>query len=284
MMRAVASLLLALALAHGAWAETGSNMPFQGRIKATLSGFTDDHPGSLPKRNKPYETIPDFALPDPARATVVIYSHGTSNSQEEENCSAPGNDVPPSLRALTRDGVYIWYLCSRVALRTPPQQPERYVLWRMEEVADAIEMFLAAGVRPERLFLAGHSAGGWTSLMMARDWMGRLGGIIAYAPAFAGTRADARERPEWRGEARPRMVRRMLEARRMRALVFAYEADEFNRPQELRFLTDAYPDGVRMIRYHCDDEHDHASHVWDCRLDLSTEEVRRFVLGDSQRL
>lgn len=263
----------------GAGESAASPLPFQGRIRATLSGFTDAHPDSVPKRNKPYAEVPALALADPARATVVIWSHGTTDSTMRENCSAEGNAVPPSLRALEREGVYLWFVCSEVSLRATPETAGDFVYLRMDEVAEAIHAFLDLGVRPERIFLAGHSAGGWVSLMLARDWGERIGGIIAYAPAFARPRADIRRFPWFRREHMPRQVEEMRRARVMRALVFAYERDIFDRPQELRFLAETWPRTVRMVSYSCDAEHDHGSHIRDCRLDLSTAEVRRFVLG-----
>jgi hypothetical protein len=279
--RRLPALALALALAAGAaFGGTGSSPePLGGRIKAAMSGFTDDLPGSEPKRNKPYATIPAMTLPDPAHATVVIYSHGTSDSDVLESCSAPGNSIPPSLRALTSQGVYIWYVCSQVALKTTKENAGEFIYLRMEEVSGAIVAFTRLGVPLDHIFLAGHSAGGWTSLMLAQEWGGRIGGIIAYAPAFARKRADITRFPFWRKEVMPRQEKAMVSAKSIRALVFAYDRDEFDRPQELKFLTDAYPDAVQLVHYSCDAEHDHMSFIKDCELDRSTEAVREFVLG-----
>lgn len=47
----------------------------------------------------------------------------------------------------------------------------------------------------------------------------------------------------------------MLFTKRIEALVFAYEDDGFNRPQDLKFLTDAYPKSLQMIGYHCGEGH-----------------------------
>jgi pimeloyl-ACP methyl ester carboxylesterase len=278
--RRLAAFLVALLLATSAVAETGSSpVPGTGRIKATLSGFSDDLPGALPKRNRPYATIPVLTLPDPATATVVIYSHGTTDSERPENCNVRGNAVPPSLRALTKAGVYIWYVCFERAMRTPKDNPGAFIYARMEEVSDAVRAFVALGVKPGRIFLAGHSAGGWTSLMLGREWGDEIGGIVAYAPAFARKRTDIARFPIWRKEVMPKQAAEMIRAGHLRALVIAYERDAFDRPQELRFLTEAYPDTVTLLSYTCDAEKDHMSHIEDCALDRSTAAVREFVLG-----
>lgn len=250
----------------------------QGRIKATMTGFTDGLPGSLPKRNKPYETIPPLSLPDPATATVVIWSHGTANSQRLEYCSSPGNALPESVRALEEAGVYIYFVCSEVAVLSRPETAGRYIHLRMAEVDRAIRDIAGLGVPENRIFLAGHSAGAWTSLMLAADWGARIGGMIAFAPAFAGPR-DNPEYPWWREEARPRLIGEMLRAETIRALVFAYEADEYNRPADLAFLTETWPGGVELVAYGCDPANDHMSHLHDCRPDETARRIRDFVLG-----
>lgn len=259
-------------------AEDAAWVPFTGRIRAKLSGFTDAHPGSLPKRNAPCATIPPLTLPDPATARVVIWSHGTANSHVRENCSAEGNAVPPSLRALEAEGVFLWFVCSDVAVRTVRAPAGDYILKRMAEVSAAIEAFLALGVPARNIFLAGHSAGGMDRADAGEEWGGRIGGIIAHAPAFAGKR-DNPDHPFWRQEARPRLIAMMEEAETMRALVFASTDDAFNRPQELAFLTRRWPGGVQLIAYGCDPRNDHMSHLKDCRLKDSTAAVRTFVLG-----
>ncbi|MEL6233630.1 MAG: hypothetical protein AAFR46_04415 [Pseudomonadota bacterium] len=250
----------------------------QGKIKSTESGFTDALEGSEPKRNKPYETIPPIGLPDPASARVVIWNHGTTSSLQREACATEGNAPPPSIRALEDDGVHIYFLCSQVAVRARMQDLGRYIYLRMEEVDATIRALTALGVPADQIYLAGHSAGGWTALMMAKEWGGRIGGIIAFAPAFAGRR-DREDTREWLTEAQPRLIDDMKTAERMRALVYAYTDDAFNRPQELAFLTERWPDGVALIAYGCDPEADHGSHMNDCQAERTRAQIRRFVLG-----
>lgn len=274
------ALALLACLAGPAFAEGSASSATQsGTVRAVASGFTDDLPGAEPKRNRPYREVPALMLPDPATARVVIWSHGTSDSAKPENCNAAFNGVPPSLRALVAEGVHLWFECSGVSLRPSRENAGDHIYLRMGEVSAAVERFLALGVRPGNIFLAGHSTGGWVSLMLARAYGGRIGGIIAYAPAFARPRADIAKYPYWRKEVMPRQAAEIVAAPAIRALVFAYERDAFDRPQELAFLTERWPEAVRMVAYTCDAENDHASHMQDCELDRSTAEVRRFVLG-----
>ena len=97
-------------------------------------------------------------------------------------------------------------------------------------------LFCHEELQPKNLFLAGHSNGAWTALMMMKDVNTRFNGVIAFAPAFAGKRSEISFAPWWRNTTRPRQIKEMLTAPRMDALVFAYENDAFNRPQELQFL------------------------------------------------
>lgn len=152
---------------------------------------------------------------------------------------------------------------------------------RKVEINFAIDAFLARGVHPKHLFLAGHSNGAWTSLMMMRDVNKRFNGVIAYAPAFAGKRSESTIAPWWRRTVRPNQIKEMLKAPSMDALVFAYENDAYNRPQELRFLQDSYPlrntNGVDLISYDCGLRNAHQTFRNDCRQLETTRRIQSFV-------
>ena len=59
---------------------------------------------------------------------------------------------------------------------------------------------------------------------------------IIFAPAFAGPRHETKKYPWWREEARPAHIKEITKAKFIDVLVFAYEDDDFNRPEELKFL------------------------------------------------
>ena len=106
---------------------------------------------------------------------------------------------------------------------------------------------MEAGVAPEKIFLSGHSVGGWTALMAMPMVDRKFNTAIVFAPAFAGPRTEAVIYPIWRGEIWPKHVTKMTSFDQARTLVFAYDNDPFNRTTELQFLTDRYPHSVEII-------------------------------------
>jgi pimeloyl-ACP methyl ester carboxylesterase len=110
-----------------------------------------------------------------------------------------------------------------------------------------VERYRARGVPAQRIFLAGHSAGGWSSLMAARKSHAGFNAIVAFAPAFAGPRHEAAKFPWWRGQLLPEQIAYLKEAPRIEALIFAYSDDEFDRPEELAPL--AAIKGLRILAF-----------------------------------
>ena len=63
----------------------------------------------------------------------------------------------------------------------------------------------------------------------------------------------------------------MIKANTIKALVFAYEDDEFNRSQELKFLTEKYPNSVKLVSYKCGNGH-YTLHN-DCKLSKTKKQI-----------
>lgn len=112
--------------------------------------------------------------------------------------------------------------------------------------------------------------------MAAIEHGDRFNGAIAFAPSFAGPRDEIDVYPRWRREARPRQIAHMKTAGRLDALVFAYERDRFNRPEELRFLTETWPDSVQLIGYDCNGG-GHLTHLRDCREAATRHMIATFI-------
>lgn len=216
------------------------------------------------------------AIADPSRAVVIVYNHSTLQPRRREDCSAAHNAVPDSLRRLAMDRLYIYFLCSRALERLTPPTGD-YVDQRVDEITLALSRLRAEGVTPRRTFLAGHSAGAWAALMTAVDHGDAFNGIVAFAPTFAGPRSETDAHPQWRLKARPRQIRQMQRAPRMDALVFAYRGDPFNRPQDLSFLTEAWPGSVTLIGYGCNNAKPHLTHLRDCRQNETRQRIRAFI-------
>jgi len=211
-------------------------------------------------------------------ATVVIYLHGTKDPKRASDCDSWANQVPESI-AVLKDlpNTHILFLCSRSRDRGIEGS---FISKRAAEVEGVLDQLVAAGIQPARIFLAGHSAGGWVALMLMRDSAPKFNAAIAFGPACCGKREDEPYYPRWRTKIRPEQVTQMLEARQIRALVFAYEDDPFNRPQDLNFLTDKYPESVRLIGYDCGGGHN--THIDDCRLKDSGQIISEYIASRTQ--
>ena len=222
----LALLLAAVPLSSG-WAQDGRPPP----------------PSARPAQDAgPPETMPLPAAPD--KAVVVIFNHGTNRPQFRHVCNE-NRDVPGVMRDLAAaHGWLVHYLCS---LAIDGNEPASYTYKRADEILALVAAYRAKGVPAAHIFLAGHSAGGWSSLMAARKNHAGFNAILAFAPAFAGTRAEQARWPEWRGEFLPRQIAYLRQAPRIDALILAYSDDEFERPQDLKPL-ETIP-GINLVAF-----------------------------------
>ncbi|WP_259782391.1 alpha/beta fold hydrolase [Aestuariispira ectoiniformans] len=172
-----------------------------------------------------------FQIADPARKIVVIYNHGTARVDRPSACNK--RDTPEIWRDLTGETiagrtVYVYYLCSDVF-------GDDYIYHRAEEIEAALDLFRAKGVPAAQLFLAGQSAGAWSSMVVARKAPQKFNAIIATAPAFAG---------HWQGRSADLQawqdfeISEIKKMTQMKALIYAFEGDAYNRPRDLVFLAD----------------------------------------------
>jgi pimeloyl-ACP methyl ester carboxylesterase len=248
------------------------------QVESQHSGFLDDEHGATPIQLGYDGSRPTIQISDPKNTTVIVYTHGQRRPQQRGDCSSWVNQVPPSLKAIQSDQILIYYHCSTTVDRPLlPYMAGNWIYRRADELAVVIDELQKAGVSAEDIFLAGHSAGGWISLMAAREFGEKFNSVIAYAPAMAGRRSEKERYPIWRQEIRPRQIEDMLQADHIRALLFAYEDDPFERPQDLVFLTDAYPESLELIGYRCGSGH--VTHIRDCQQEQTTQAILRFI-GD----
>jgi len=215
---------------------------------------------------------PNVNLINGEELTIIIFSHGTYRPQKIENCTEKWNRIPSSLRILKKfKNTYFYYLCSRAI---DAGKTGSFIYKRKKEINKLLDQLISKGVRPENIFLTGYSAGGWTSLMMMDQVVEKFNSAIVFAPAFAGPRSETNKYPQWRKVERPRQVKQMIKANTIKALVFAYEDDEFNRSQELKFLTEKYPNSVKLVSYKCGNGH-YTLHN-DCKLSKTKKLIKEY--------
>ena len=109
---------------------------------------------------------------------------------------------------------------------------------------------------------------------------GKFNAAVVFAPAFAGKRSEIHQYPIWRKEIRPRQVKQMISYNEIEALIFAYKNDLFNRPQELQFLIEAFPNTIQLIGYKCNvspGKTGHTTHINDCWRSKTSELVRNYI-------
>lgn len=244
---------------------------------AAHTGFVTERSDLKPLAKAAVRTEPRFAIPDAGKRIVVIYNHGTSRPQVRENCAAYFNRVPDTLLALRKDNILVFKLCSTATEPRARSGVGTYIYGRMAEVERTIGQLRRAGVKSRHIFVAGHSAGGWTALMLKAKKPALFNAAIAFAPAFAGPRSEEAQYPWWRREARPRQIAEMTRAKALQALVFAYEDDPFNRPTDLAFLTRAFPTTVAFVPYGCAARRKHLIHHYDCRATDTTKRLLSYI-------
>ena len=237
--------------------------------KKNTSGFmlyNYPNPNNLAPISRTYKgKTPNISLINGTDLKIIIWSHGTDRPQKREKCYKWSNPIPNTLLILNEiNNTYFYFLCSRAV---DGATVGSYIYKRKKEINKVLDQLISAGVKPENIFLAGQSAGGWTSLMMMDQVEKKFNSAIVFAPAFAGPRSETSRFPKWRMLERPRQVKKMTKVKAVKALIFAYEDDAFNRPQELIFLKEKYPNSVKLVSYNCGNGH--GTGYNDCRGDTT---------------
>ena len=213
----------------------------------------------------------EAAPADPAQSVVLIFSHGTYRPQRRHQCNEE-KDVPGVVRDLAAaNGWTVHYLCSAA---TDDGVDGSYTSKRADEILAAVAAQRANGVPAARIFLLGHSAGGWSSLMAARKDASGFNAIVAFAPAFAGPRHEEVQYPKWRRFLAPQQTAYLRQARRIDALIFAYSDDDFDRPAELAPL-ESIP-GVRVLAFDAC-QRGHGTTYSDCFRDGAKVEIEDYI-------
>jgi pimeloyl-ACP methyl ester carboxylesterase len=163
-------------------------------------------------------------------------------------------------------------LCSSA---TDGPEQGSYIYKRADEIGRQVDALRAAGVPSRRIFLAGHSAGAWSSLMFMRSHADKVNAAILFAPACCGRRSEIDQYPVWLRQIQPAQIAQIKTGQAINALVFAYSDDAFNRPADLAFLTKAFPRGVTMETESCGKGH--LTLLSDCRLSATSQTIEKYI-------
>ena len=236
------------------------------------TGFVTDGRKAAPVARKYEGETPDISIANARNATVVVYSHGTRRPKNRENCKKQGKQPPNAIMALEDDpDTYVFFLCSSAV---DGNVKGSYIQKRKKEIQSVLAELVSIGVQPRNIFLSGHSAGAWSSLM-SMDVVGEtFNAAILFAPACCGPRSEKNKYPIWRKEIRPAQVKQIVSVPRIEALVFAFERDKFNRTRELTFLTEAFPNTVKIVTSSCGKHDDHHKNCSGMKL---TTMIREYI-------
>lgn len=208
---------------------------------------------------------------------VILHNHGTTRPDIKEKCD---EFIPDAIQFLSSlDNVNVYYLCSEATEGIHFGLPGKYIYRRLEEIESILDNLLLVGYAAKNIFLSGQSAGGWTSLMAEHLFPDKFNGVLAFAPAFAGTREERNSFSliPWFKLSRTYQKKEMLTASKIRALVFAYDGDPFERPEDLIFLVENYPNSVNLISYSCEKVPPHYTATNDCKLENTITQIQKFI-------
>lgn len=232
------------------------------------------------------KSVSDIEISNPSEARVIVYSHGQSRGSQVPDCRRASNGVPETLLQLEDHNTRIYYLCSKAW--DGGGEKGYYVYLRVKEIMNLLKRLEELGVRKDRIVLAGHSAGGWSSLMAQSLHGSEIPNAILFAPAFAGAKSEEGLYPEWRRDARPKQVKQLESGAPLRALIFSYHGDRFEEPADLTFLSSRAINNIEVVAYAClENENQHRNHLNDCRAAETLSRIERYlesVWGGKRRI
>jgi pimeloyl-ACP methyl ester carboxylesterase len=197
-------------------------------------------PNEVITKKSQWQTPRSLSIADPKSKAVVLFLHGSVVEKLDDTCdpsgNTPGFSVPDVVRGLAGkqvSGLEVVVLAPCHGRATQLGEP-RKIDQRVDAIEQTLQELARMGVDPSQIFLIGQSAGGWAALLHQKRHPGSVNSIIAFAPAFAGKK---RWRPDDWQQRHEKQSAEIMSARRISALVFAFENDEYNTPEDLEFLS-----------------------------------------------
>jgi pimeloyl-ACP methyl ester carboxylesterase len=193
----------------------------------------------VPKKNH-WQNPRGFNIPNPKSKAVLLFLHGSLVEKLDDTCDpngeATGFSVPEVVRGLAGaqvSGMEVIVFAPCHGRATAMGEPLK-IDQRVTSIDRALKELGQSGVDPSQIFLVGHSAGGWAALLHGKRHPGSVNAVVAFAPAFAGKKRFRSEVWQRRHEEQTAEIQ---SAARIPALVFAFDNDEYNTPEDLAFLS-----------------------------------------------
>lgn len=223
-------------------------------------------------------------------SVVIIYNHGSLSEDKTDPCFPGSSFMPGGLpqlvksfahKQIARHPVTVYVLCSKIPgrLKLRHTQDNLKIRLRVEEITVEVKRLRKAGIPGRNIFLAGHSAGGWASLLIERENPELVNGVIAFSPAFAGVKHRRNEK--WQ-RFRDEHQAYLESADELSALVYAFQSDPYNSREDLGFLSEipgvsfkALPTGNSRSEFTC--YRGHRAAFRRCFAEAHTGEVFDFI-------
>lgn len=206
------------------------------------------HGEFVPKKSQ-WQGPRGLNIPDAKSKAVVLFLHGSMVEKIDDTCDpngqTPGFSVPEVIKQLAGTevaGLEVVVFAPCDGRATNFGEPIK-IEQRVAAIEQTLGALSRAGVEPSQIFLMGQSAGGWAALLHQKRYPGSVNSVVAFAPAFAGKK-------QWRPDIWQRrhetQSAEIQSAARISALIFAFENDEYNTPDDLAFLTSI--EGTTVLR------------------------------------
>jgi len=277
MIRFILSLILLVGIAGGAtffmpraWLAD----PISAERRSMMgSGFVNDWPDVAPGTYY-WSDYLDLVVENPSETNIVIWNHHTEAMSTAPSCLGSGYFPPPSIMALEQIGqTRVFYLCTKSS-----QDPEKpfYAIQRRDEILALVQKFRDLGVPAERIFLSGQSGGSCSSLFALGAAPDQMNAGILFAPACYGRTEGIRRQNGLLRDSAKAVDKQMLAADSVTALLVAFKADSWNKPDELTYLSNRWA-GTQVFTPGCGANHGGAFHG--CGLDKVSKAVRTYFLS-----
>ncbi len=176
---------------------------------------------------------------------ILIYLPGSKQENEPDPCYPEENNhgfgVPnvvrqAYLKLAKNHEIKLMAFCAPTKVSNfdsnhPQKKPK--ILLRTEDLIELLTQLKDHGADPEKVFLIGHSAGGWSTLLAKAKNPNLANGVIAIAPAFAGKQMF---RPKVWEDLRKSFIDIMYHAPNFNALLFIFDQDEFENAESMKLF------------------------------------------------